>query len=216
MVKTKEHDFIEVDYTGKIKETNQIFDLTNEEQAKKENLYNPKATYGPRIICLGESQILKSLDKFLIDKEVGKQYIIELKPEEGFGKKDPKMVKIVTVDTLKKQNINPFPGLQINASGLIATIRSVNSGRATIDFNHPLAGKNLVYEIKINKLIEKDEEKLKALVENLLGISKKEYSIELNQNKANIKLKPKIPTNIKEELKNKIKKLIPNLNVEFS
>ena len=36
MVKTKLKDFIEVDYTGRIKDNNQIFDLTSEELAKKE------------------------------------------------------------------------------------------------------------------------------------------------------------------------------------
>src|SRR3989338_7931190 len=147
MAKTKEKDFVEIDYVGRIKESNQIFDLTDKALAKKNNIYNENAKYGSRIICLGENQILPTIDKFLIDKEVGENYTLELKPEDSFGKKDSNLIKIVPSDILKKQKINPFPGLQIHAGGLIGTIRSVSGGRVTIDFNHPLAGKNLVYDI---------------------------------------------------------------------
>lgn len=216
MQKTKEKDFIEIDYIGRIKETSQIFDLTYEDIARKENIYNKNAKYGPRIICLGENQILQSLDKFLVGKEVGKTYILELKPEEAFGKKDFKLIKIVPASFLKEQKINPFPGLQINASGLLGTILSVSGGRTTIDFNHPLASKNLVYEIKINKIVEKDEEKLRSLLESILGLADNESKIKSDNNKATITLKPKIPTDAKEELKTKAKELIPNLEISFS
>ncbi len=215
MIKTKERDFVEVNYIGKIKETNEIFDLTDVETARKFNIYNEKARYGSKIICLGENQILKSIDRKLVDKEPNQTIIIELKPEEGFGKKDPSLLKVVVIDTLKKQNINPFPGLQINASGLLGTIRSVNAGRVTIDFNHPLAGKNLIYEIKIEKIIEKDEEKIKSLVENLLGLSKEEYTLEVKENKANLTIKSIIPIQTKEQFKQKAKQLIPSLELVF-
>ena len=88
MVKTKEGDFVEIDYIGRVKESNVIFDLTDKELAKKEKIYKQHAHYGPRVICLGEKQILNAIDKFLADKEVSKAYTLELKPEEAFGKKD--------------------------------------------------------------------------------------------------------------------------------
>lgn len=216
MAKTKERDFIEIEYTGRIKESGQIFDLTDEALAKKENIYNPKANYKPKIICLGENQIIPALDKFLIGKETGKEYSIELKPEEAFGKKDSKLIKIVSAETLRKQNINPFPGLQINASGLLGTIRSVAGGRITIDFNHPLAGKNLVYTIKINRIVEEDIEKLKALLENLLGIEEKEYDLKTEDKKAAVNLKAELPAEAKNEFLSKSKELIPGLDASIS
>ena len=216
MVKTKEKDFVEIDYTGRIKESNQIFDLTDKELAKKENIFKSNAKYGSKIICLGEKQILPSLDKSLIDKEINKVYKIELKPEEAFGKKEEKLIKIVSADILKEQNIRPFPGLQINASGLFGTIRSVAGGRLTIDFNHPLAGKNLVYEIKINRIVEQDEEKLKALIENLLGIQNKEYELKIENKKATLNLKSALPVQIKAEFKKRVKDLIPNLELSLN
>lgn len=216
MIKTKEKDFIEIDYTGRIKESNDIFDLTSEDLAKKEHIYNKNSRYGPKIICLGEKQILLQIDKFLIDKEVGKTYNLELKPEEAFGKKDPSLIKIIPSDILIKQKINPFPGLQIQASGLIGIVRSVTGGRVTVDFNHPLAGKNLLYEIKINRIVDKDDEKLRALTENMLNLSKDEYTVVLETDKAKLALKPTIPTKAKEELKSKAKELIPSLEIAFN
>ena len=216
MTKTKEKDFIEIDYIGKIKESNQIFDLTKEEIAKKENIHNPKSKYGPKIICLGEKQIIPALDKFLEDKELNKDYTMELKPEEAFGKKDAKLIKIVSTEILKKQKINPFPGLQINASGMFGTIRSVAGGRVTIDFNHPLAGKNIVYQIKINKIIDSDKIKLKSLLESMLGLTNKEYELNIENNKAKITLKPTIPPEIKDEFLKKVKGLIPSLETSFN
>ena len=216
MTKTKEKDFVEINYVGRIKENNQIFDLTDKELAKKNGIYDENTMYGPKILCLGEKQILPSIDKFLVDKEVGKTYTLELKPEESFGKKDSNLIKIMPSEILRKQKINPFPGLQIHAGGLIGTIRSVSGGRVTIDFNHPLSGKNLVYELNINRIVEKDDEKIRSLVENMLNLSYNEYELELQGSKANVKLKVTIPNNAKEEVNNKVNKLIPGFELSFS
>ncbi|MBI2148172.1 peptidylprolyl isomerase [Candidatus Woesearchaeota archaeon] len=216
MTKTKERDFIEIDYVGRIKDTNQIFDLTDVELAKKEKIYNENAKYGPRIICLGENQVLQAIDKFLVDKTVGENYILELKPEEGFGKKNANLIKIMPSDILVKQKINPFPGLQIHAGGLIGTIRSVTGGRVTIDFNHPLAGKNLTYNVKINRIVERNDEKIKSLIENMLNVSDKEYDLKMEGDKIRISLKVTIPTEAKKEVIEKAKKLILDVSVIFN
>ena len=71
-MKTKDHDFIEIDYIAKIKDTDTIFDITKEEDAKKFNLYNKEIKYKPLRICLGERQVIQGLDDFLIDKELKK------------------------------------------------------------------------------------------------------------------------------------------------
>ncbi len=213
---TKEKDFIEIEYIGRIKNTGQIFDLTNEVLAKKEKLYNKQAKYGARIICLGENQVLKALDTFLREKEVGKTYTLDVEPEQAFGKTDPKLIQVTTAEVLKKQNINPFPGLQINASGIIGIIRSVSAGRVSIDFNHPLASKKISYEVTINRIIQEDEEKVKSLVENMFDLRNEEYSLILEKNIAKIKLKAIIPEQAKKEFKEKAKKVISHREIEFS
>lgn len=215
MTQIKKGDFIEIEFTGRTKETNKIFDLTSEELAKKENLYNPEYEYGPRIICIGQKHVIEGLDKALEEKNENQSFTLELKPEQAFGKKDPKLIKTVPTETLKKQNINPIPGLQINASGILGTIRTVTPGRTTIDFNHPLAGKSLIYEVKINKIITDTKEKLQGLISALLRLRKKDYSLELKEKIAEIKV-TNIPDQIKEEFKTKAKELIPDIEITFA
>ena len=62
MTKMKKGDFIELDFIGRIKSSNEIFDLTSEEEAKKNNLYSENYKYGSVIICIGQGQILKYID----------------------------------------------------------------------------------------------------------------------------------------------------------
>ena len=210
-MKLKKGDFIEVEYTGKVKETNEIFDLTSEEEAKKNKIYNPKAAYGPVIICLGEGDLIKGLDEQLIDKEMG-SYTIEIPSEKAFGKKDPKLMKIVSTNIFKKQKITPFPGLRLNLDGFIGTVRSVSGGRTILDLNHPLAGRNLVYEIKINRIITKTEEQLKGFVTLHLG---KSVKTELKNDEAIISID--LPEKVKKEFEKKIKDLIKKIKkVTFS
>ena len=211
----KEKDFIEISYIGRIKDSNQIFDLTDKDLAKKENIFNENEDYNPKIICIGESQILKAIDDTLIGKDIGKTYTLELSPEKAFGKKDSSLIKVVQTSVLQQQKINPFPGLQINASGLLGTIRAVNSGRTTIDFNHPLAGRNIIYEIKINRIVTELKEKISSLVKNLIGIHDKEFTLVLEGNNAEIKLNLKIPSEIKEGFIKKVKNILSDVNFSF-
>jgi FKBP-type peptidyl-prolyl cis-trans isomerase 2 len=201
----KKGDFIEIEFIGKIKESHIVFDVTNEQDAKKYNLYNPKIKYSPLIICIGENNIVKGLDEFLIGKEI-KDYTIELSAEKAFGIKDPKLMKIVPNNIFKKQKITPFPGLQINFDGIIGTIITSGSGRVIVDFNHPLAGKDLIYELKIKRLVTDTKEKLSSILKPL---SNKDIDIKIENNIANIKLK--INGQFQQPLINKIKTLIPEI-----
>lgn len=203
-MKIKKHDFIEIEYTGKIKDTDQIFDLTSEKLAKEKKLFNPNIEYGSKIICVGEKFIVPGLDKRLIGKEL-KKYTIEIPKEEAFGKKDPKLIRLVSTAKFKNQKIRPFPGLQLNIDGIIGTIRTVSGGRTTIDFNHPLAGRDLIYEIKINKIIKDTKTQLNSIVKLFFRKEK----TELKENTAIIKAD--IPEKLQKIIQDKIKKLIPKI-----
>ena len=79
-----------------------------------------------------------------------------------------------------------------------------------------MAGKNLIYNIKLNRIVENDEEKLSSLVENMLNLNNEEYDMKVENGKASIKIKPTIPSKAKDELKNKAKQLIPSLELTFN
>ena len=207
-----ENDFIEIDYIARIKD-NGIFDLTNKEIAKENNIYNKDFKYKPVIICLGKGDIIKGLDSKIIGKDIGK-YTIELNPEEGFGKKDGKLIKLVPTKEFTKQNIKPMPGMQLNLDGFIGKIISVTGGRTLVDFNNPLSGKNLVYEIEIKRKITDKKEQL----EGFLDILFKDYKLELKDDEAVIdtKISKEMEESLKKEIleRVKIKKVTFKINNE--
>ena len=214
-MKVKNKDFVEVEYTGRIKEDNFIFDTTNEKVAKENNVHNENVTYGPVVICLGEGHVLKGLEEQLIDKELEKEYTIELTAEKAFGKKDAKLIQLIPTSKFSQQNIRPIPGLQLNIDGLLGTIKTVSGGRTLVDFNHPLSGKDVIYKTKINKIITDDKEKIEAFIK--LSLNLKELNVKIENSTAKITFKKELPKQVSEKLSEKIKELVPNISkVEFT
>lgn len=216
MVKINKNDFVEIHYTGKIKLLNKVFDTSDEEVAKSNQIHSKNMKYGPVVICIGEHNVIKGLDSKLENRETGKTYEIEISAEEGFGKKDPKLMKIVSISLFKKQNMQPYPGLQINADGMIATVRSVNGGRINLDFNHPLAGRDLVYTINVIKKVEDVHEKVKSLIQFNLLLPEYNFKTEIIENVLKITSKIKIPPSLQQRFEGKVKTLIPSIvKIEF-
>jgi len=156
MEKIKSKDFIELEFTGRVKEGN-IFDSNIKEDLQKAELNTPAK---PFIFAIEEEMFLKSIDEYLIGKETGKDYEIELNPEKAFGKRNPQMVKMVPLKIFKQQQQPPYPGMTFNFDGQIGKIISVSGGRILIDFNNPLAGKTVLYlfKDKFKELLELDVE----------------------------------------------------------
>lgn len=206
----KENDFIEIEYTGKTKE-GIIFDTTDEKIAKENNILQ-KTSYGPVVICLGQGQIIAGLDKNLVDKEVGKEYKIELQPEEAFGKKSAKLVHLISTAKFKESSVVPQPGLQVNIDGAIGIVKTVSGGRTLVDFNHPLSGRVVEYNVKILRKVEDNKEKLSSYLK-LAGLDAK---VELNEGKANVQLKNELPKEIQLEMLKKLKEILPSIKeLEF-
>ena len=151
----KKNDFIEIEYTGKTKDEQMVFDTTDEKLAKEEEIFQKGAQYGSAVICIGQGQIIEGLDNKLVDKEEGKDYTIDLQPEEAFGKKSAKLIQLVPTRKFKESEVMPQPGLQVQIDGMNGIIKTVSGGRTLVDFNHPLSGKIIEYDVKIIKKSEK-------------------------------------------------------------
>ena len=157
-------DFIVVDYTGKVKETGEVFDTTSEEIAKENKLYKEGDLYEPRLVVVGENWVLKALDEALLTFKLNKKESVEIPPEKAFGPRDPEKVKLVPIKRLVARGITPRLGAQIEYDKKLATVRTMGSGRVTLDFNPPLAGKTLVYEATVQTQLKTAEEKISALI----------------------------------------------------
>ncbi len=214
--KIQKGDFIELDYTGTLKEANIVFDTTIEAVARKEGLHDPKMSYGTISICVGQGQILSGLDANLEGLEIGSEHEIILPPEQAFGRKDGKLMKLVPTNAFKKQGINPVVGLQVNIDNAIGTIRTVTGGRTIVDFNHPFASKEVVYKVNIKKKLTDDKDKVLALVELALNQKKNTISVDIKDGKANVDVKTDFPDELFKILKERVIALIPNIkDVEF-
>ena len=157
-------DFIVVDYTGQVKETGEVFDTTSEEIAKENKLFKEGDIYEPRLVVVGEGWVLKALDEALITFKLNKKDSVEIPPKNAFGDRDPEKVKLVPLRRLAARGINPKLGAQIEYDKRLATVRTMGSGRVTLDFNPPLAGKTLVYSVSIQSKLKTNEEKISALI----------------------------------------------------
>ena len=209
MATVKKHDFVEIEYTGRIREDNTIFDTTEEKVAKENSAYDEHSEYGSLIICVGENHLPKALEEQLVGKETGKDYRIEIAHEDAFGRKEARLIQMIPLNKFRQQKINPFPGLQLNIDGMFGIVKTVSSGRCLVDFNHPLAGKDLAYEVKVKRVVEDDKDKLKSLLKTLLRI--KDAEIELKEGSAAVTLKHDIPKEAQQEFQKIAERAIPSI-----
>jgi FKBP-type peptidyl-prolyl cis-trans isomerase 2 len=176
-------DFVEIEFTGKIKD-GEIFDSNIKKDLEK---LNPNENPKPLVFALGEGMFMKGIDDFLIGKEIGK-YTIELSPEKAFGPRVKEFVQMVPIKLFHSQNIRPVPGAVFNFDGRIAKVLSVSSGRVMVDFNNPLAGKDVIYEVNVLKKVDDLNEKVKSLIDFLFrrelkfSIQDKKVIIEVEKN----------------------------------
>jgi len=157
-------DFVLIDYIAKVKETGEIFDTTMEDVAKKERLYKEGEIYEPKLVVIGEGWVLKALDDSLPNLEPSKAAPVEIPPDKAFGNRDPEKVRLIPLRRLTAKGITPQLGKRLEYEGKLAVVRTMGAGRVQLDFNPPLAGKTLVYEVTAQKRLETKEEKLDALI----------------------------------------------------
>ena len=92
-------------------------------------------------------------------------------------------------------------GLQVNIDGVVGTIKNATGGRVIVDFNHPLASRELLYEIKVNKILTKKDEKVTALMKLLFGIEPK---VTMKEGTAEIEVPSELPAEMQKELETKL------------
>jgi FKBP-type peptidyl-prolyl cis-trans isomerase 2 len=201
----KKNDFVEVEYTGRL-EDKSVFDTTDEKTAKEAGIAKEGTKFTPVVICLGENHILKAIDDRIIGSEPG-LFNINLSAEQAFGKKNVKLLKLIPMKVFIKQKVAPFPGLEVNIDNMYGIVRTVSGGRVIVDFNHPLSGRNVLYEIKVNKLVENPLEKARAIFKNELNIT----DTKLEYTEGKLLIEEKIPKDVLEAIRKRILELIPQI-----
>ena len=159
-----------VDYTAKVKDTNEVFETTREEEAKKTDMYDPTRKYEPRLVSVGEAWVLRGLDEALAKAGVGDKLNVEVTPDKGFGERDPAKVRMVPQRKLGDKADEVRVGDVVEMDDRTGIIRYIGSGRIQVDFNHRLAGKTLTYDVNIVKKLDSDNDKVTALIKRRIPI----------------------------------------------
>lgn len=186
--------FIKVKYSGIIKETGEEFDSAEE-----------------KVIPLTSGYLLEGLEKKLLDKEVGDNFEIRLEPKEAFGKRDSDKLEVLSKNKFEDTRRPLREGARLNINGKLATIKAITGGRVMVDFNHPLAGKEVKYEGEILKKVEDTKEKVKSIT-GRFRIEPEE--IEVEEEKIIIKIDKELPDWLEDNIKEDIDEYI-GLEPEF-
>ena len=184
MEELKQKDFVEVEFIGKTLD-GEVFDSNIQEILKKID-QNSKSSdkVKPFIFSLGQGMFLKSIEDFLIGKPSEKaEYEITLTPEQAFGIRQSALIQVVPMKAFFEQKIIPQAGMIFNFEGRLAKILSVSGGRVIVDFNHPLAGKTVIYNLNVLRKVEDLNEKIKAFTEFLF---RREFKFEVNEQEKKI------------------------------
>jgi FKBP-type peptidyl-prolyl cis-trans isomerase 2 len=172
----EENGLVYVDYVGRTKEDGEIFDLTLEDVAKEEGIYNDEESYKPMLVAIGKNWLLPALEEELVGMEVGESKTVEVPPEDAAGPRDPDKIKLVSKRQLQKQGVSPRKGARVEVGRQKGIITNVLGRRVRVDFNSPLAGKTLVFDVTVKGIVSGEIDKINAVIKRRIpGLPEDKY-----------------------------------------
>ena len=131
---------------GKL-EDGTVFDTSEKEAAVEAGIYNQMRDYKPLTFTVGEGQMIKGFDEGVVGMKVGEEKTLEIPPEEAYGEYMEEYARELPCDAVE---FTPEVGMQLaTETGLKGTITKVSEKNFVVDFNHELAGKTLIFKIKV-------------------------------------------------------------------
>ncbi len=101
----------------------------------------------------GAGNIILGLENALSGKKTGEELSVKISPDEGYGQRNEQLTQVVSRDIFESvENIEvgmQFQGETPDKQPMIITITDIEGENITIDGNHPLAGVNLNFDIKV-------------------------------------------------------------------
>ncbi|MDI9395061.1 MAG: peptidylprolyl isomerase [Euryarchaeota archaeon] len=143
----KSGDTVQVDYTGKL-ENGTVFDTSIEEVAKKAGIYDARREYIPLNFTVGSGQVIEGFDEGLIGMKEGEEKKLTIPPEKAYGEYNESWVQAVPLENLNMSEKPEVGQVYIIYGGYFKVI-AVNETHVTFDPNPGLAGKTLVFDIKL-------------------------------------------------------------------
>ena len=142
MAQAKNGDSVRVHYTGKFSD-GEVFDSS----LGKDTLQ----------FVIGAGQLIAGFDRAVVGMQPGEAKSVTFGPEEGYGVQQESLVFVVERHTLPAQ-LSPQVGQryqirQGDGSTVAVTVTAVSEENITLDANHPLAGRDLTFEIQLVEIL---------------------------------------------------------------
>ena len=110
---------------------------------------------GPLEYTHGAGMIIPGLEKELLGMKVGDKKTVTVKPEEGYGLVLQEAIKRVPKEAISNANelkVGDMVGASNGGHTFRAVVKEIGEKESTLDFNHPLAGKELVFDVEIKEI----------------------------------------------------------------
>ena len=111
----------------------------------------------PATVLVGAGQFAPGLESAMMGMAGGEHKTVTLSPENAYGMRNPELVQKISLQTLR-QNSNPEEDYSVgdmvefeapHGGKYAGTFQSIDETGAWFDFNHPLAGKEMIFEVQI-------------------------------------------------------------------
>jgi len=177
-----------VNYTAKVKDSEEVFDTTIEEDAKKYSIHESNVKYQPKLVSIGEVSypVLKGLDEALGNTSVGDKLTVEVTPDKGFGERDSGKVRMIPLRKLGEDAEKVSVGDTIEVDNKRGTIRFIGSGRVQIDYNHRYAGKTILFDVNVIKSLDSPNDKIDGILKNRLPVEDTKIGFDLKDKEVSI------------------------------
>jgi len=148
----KKGDYLLINYTGKF-EDGTVFDTTLKEKASDAGIYDEEKEYRPLFFRADAGQIIKGIDRGVLGMREGEKKTLIILPQDAYGEYKNYLVQEIPLSKLELQT-PPEPGTKIiTPGGREVKVLNSTETSAKLDFNHELAGKTLILEIKLVSII---------------------------------------------------------------
>ena len=184
-----------------------LVQTSNEEKAKQHGIEAKE--FGPQIMVIGSKAIVEKLDEDMLKAEVGKERKLSLSVEEAFGRRNKEYIKTFPKKSFDEQKVRPVPGMTYDFNGMYGTVKSVVGGRVMVDFNNPLAGKDIEIDYKIVEQVNDTKEKFDFVLQKLLNIPENMVEVQANDKEVTLKVPDQL-LGMKDQLEQTLKSYIKN------
>ncbi|HML26507.1 MAG TPA: peptidylprolyl isomerase [Methanomethylovorans sp.] len=141
-------DNISVNYVGKY-DNGTVFDTSWINVSKEAGLYDASRNYEPLSFVVGAGQMISGFDNGVLNMTIGEKKTLKLSPDEAYGEYKEEYLVPVPRSDLENNSIVPEIGKQVGTLMGVATIVDITDTNVTLDFNSPLAGKNLTFDVEV-------------------------------------------------------------------